>query len=118
MKNLGRWLAIAWLFTAVTNTFGAASGDLRLIEAVKKIDVKMVRSLIAQHVDVNAVEVDGSTALHWAAQRDNSEIVDLLIAAGANAKSQTRYNVTPLALACMNGNAGMIERLLGAGADA
>src|SRR5580693_9943981 len=90
MKNLGRWLAIACLFTVAANAFGAASGDLRLIEAVKKTDVKAVRSLIALHVDVNAVEVDGSTALHWAAQRDNAEIVDLLITAGASAKAQTR----------------------------
>ena len=41
--------------------------------------------------------MDGSTALHWAAQRDNVEIVDLLLAAGANPKTATRYNVTPLA---------------------
>jgi ankyrin repeat protein len=95
----------------------AASGDLRLIEAVKKTDVKTVRALIAQRVDVNAAEVDGSTSLHWAARRDSLEIVDLLIAAGANAQAVTRYNVTPLALACTNGNAAIIEHLLKAGAD-
>ena len=47
------------------------AGDLRLIDAVKNNDAAAVRSLIAQRVDVNATEVDGSTALHWAAQRDN-----------------------------------------------
>ena len=67
---------------------------MRLIDAVKNKDVKAVRSLLAQHVDVNAAEADGSTALHWAAQRDNLEIADLLIAAGANAKAATRYNIT------------------------
>jgi len=100
---------------AVSTCFGA---DLRLIEAVKRDDAKIVRSLIAQHVDVNAAEVDGSTPLHWAAQRDNPEIVDLLLAAGASAKAATRYNVTPLSLASMNGNAAIIERLLKAGVDA
>ena len=55
---------------------------------------------------------DGSTALHWAAQRNNAQLVDLLLAAGANAKAATRYNITPLYLAALNGNAAIIERLL------
>ena len=114
MKNLTRCLAMAWLLVAGTTCFGA---DLRLIDAVKKNDAKTARSLIAQRVDVNAAEADGSTALHWAAQRDNPEIASLLIAAGANARAATRYNVTPLELACMNGNADIVERLLAAGAD-
>ena len=37
--------------------------------------------------------------------------------AGANAKASTRYNITPLYLAAVNGNAAIIERLLKAGAD-
>ena len=96
----------------------AFAADLRLIDAVKKTDAKAVRSLIAQRVDINASEPDGSTALQWAAQRNNVELVDLLLAAGANPKTANRYNVTPLALASMNGNAAIIERLLKAGAGA
>ena len=49
---------------------------------------------------------------------ENLEIADLLIAAGAKVNAATRYNITPLSLACGNGNAAMIERLLKAGADA
>jgi ankyrin repeat protein len=107
------WFAIA-LFSLGTS-YGA--NDLRLIEAVKKSDAKAVRTLLAQHADVNAVEADGSTALHWAAQRDELEIAGLLLGAGANAKASTRYNITPLSLACVNGDAALIERLLTAGAD-
>jgi ankyrin repeat protein len=95
--------------------FGA---DIRLIEAVKKSDVGAVRSLITQRSDVNATEPDGSTALHWAAQRNNLEVAELLLTAGANAKSTNRYKVTPLSLAAMNGNGELIERLLTAGAGA
>jgi uncharacterized protein len=96
----------------------AFAADLRVVEAVKKSDPKAVRSLISQRAEVNATEPDGSTALHWAAQRDNVEMVEILLAAGANARTANRYNVTPLALAAMNGNAAIIERLLKAGAEA
>jgi ankyrin repeat protein len=106
-------LVLVSLFVATC--FGAS--DLRLIQAVKKADVAAVRSLLAQHSDVNATEADGSTALHWAAQRDTTEIANLLIASGANVKAATRYNITPLSLACTNGNAAIIESLLKAGAD-
>jgi ankyrin repeat protein len=93
------------------------ASDLRLIDAVKDNDAATVRSLIAQRVDVNTIETDGSTALHWAAQRDNPEIASLLLAAGANPKAANRYNVTPLFLAATNGSAAIIGRLLEAGAD-
>jgi uncharacterized protein len=96
----------------------AAASDLRLIEAAKKSDVHATRALLAQHLNPNAREADGSTALHWAAQRDNPEVVDLLIAAGADVKAETAYRITPLSLACTNGDATIIEHLLKAGADA
>ncbi len=60
----------------------AAGADLRLIQAAKKSDVKGVRALLQQKAGIFAVEADGSTALHWAAQQDNVEIVDLLLQAG------------------------------------
>jgi ankyrin repeat protein len=96
--------------------FGAA-GDVRLIDAVKKSDARTARSLITTKIDVNATDVDGSTALHWAVQRDSVELVDLLLASGANPKAATRYSITPLHLACMSGNAAILERLLKAGVD-
>jgi ankyrin repeat protein len=117
MGNRAKWFGIASLLFAGLTGLRAAPADLRLIDAVKKTDVKAVRALIAQRVDVNAAEVDGSTALHWAARLGQPEIVDILAAAGANARAATRYKVTPLSLACMRGNAAIIERLLKAGAD-
>ena len=57
------------------------------------------------------------TALHWAAYQDDLETPALLVRAGANAKAANRYGVTPLSLACTNGNAAMVELLLKAGAD-
>ena len=114
MKNLPAWFSICGILILLMlgSVQAAAPSDLRLIDAVKKSDVKSIRSLIAEHVDVNATDIDGSTALLWAAQRDNAEIVDTLLASGANAKAATRYNVTPLSMACVNGNAAIIDRLL------
>ena len=69
-------------------------------------------------VDVNAAQVDGTTALHWAAYHDDAETVALLVRAGANVNAVNRYGVPPLAQACTNGNAAIVKLLLEAGADA
>src|SRR5260370_27580776 len=90
----------------------AAGSSLRLIEAARSGDAQTVRAFLAQHVPVNAAEPDGSTALHAAVRFDNLEIADLLLAAGANVKAATRYNITPLSLACANGNPALVERFL------
>src|SRR5262249_28433650 len=57
----------------------AAAGDLRVISAVKNRDADAVRTLLAQHVDVNATQSDGATALHWAVHQDDLAMVDQLI---------------------------------------
>jgi ankyrin repeat protein len=89
-----------------------------LIDAAKNNDLDAIRRQIRDGVPVNAVEPDGSTALHWAIRQNNAEIARLLLAAGANPAAANRYNVTPLHLAASNGNAEIIELLLKAGVDA
>ena len=66
---------------------------------------------------MNTSQPDGVTALHWAVQWDHAEIADLLIGAGAKVNAADHYEVTPLALACTNASAGMVKRLLTAGAN-
>ena len=99
-------------------SFGATLSDSRLMDAVKQDNLGAVKTALAQGANVNATEADGATALHWAAQGNNDEMVAALLAAGAKAETKTRFNVTPLSLAASNGNAKMIARLLDAGADA
>ena len=97
---------------------GAAARELPLVEAVKAGSAESVRALLDQRVDVNAAEVDGATALHWAVRGEEASVVGMLLAAGADGTVANRYGVTPLSLACLTGNAGIITQLLEAGADA
>jgi ankyrin repeat protein len=95
----------------------AAANSVPLIDAVKAGNVEGVRALLKQRVDVNAALPDGTTALHWAAHTNSTELARLLLAAGANANAANRYGVTPLTLAASSGNAALAETLLKAGAD-
>ena len=63
--------------------------------------------MLQERVDVNAAQPDGMTALHWAIYRDDEVTAGLLLRAGAAAATATRYGVTPLSLACTNGNVSL-----------
>lgn len=111
------FLAVVTLIVTAGAVGAAQLADLRLSEAVRNRDVAEVRTLLARRVDVNASRGDGATALHWAALRDDGEIADMLIRAGARVNAVDDRSVTALLLACMNGSAAMVDRLLRAGAD-
>jgi ankyrin repeat protein len=108
----------AWAVAAVLS-LGAvhAATDAPLADAVEHRDQAKARALLKQRVDVNAAQVDGMTALHWATYHDDHEIVEALLRAGANVRATNRYGFTPLSLACTNGSGAIVERLLTAGAD-
>jgi len=108
---------VAVVAIALSGLTMAAATDPRLIQAVKNRDVDSVRALLKQRVDVNATQGDGATALHWAAQRDDVAIADLLIRAAARANVADDLGATPLHVACTNRSGSMVERLLGADAD-
>src|SRR5262245_14904056 len=95
----------------------SAAADAPLADAMEKMDRAAVRELLQRRADVNAPQVDGMTALHWATYLDDLDSVELLVRAGANVKSVNRYGVAPLSLAITNGNSAMVDRLLQAGAD-
>jgi ankyrin repeat protein len=76
--------AAAVLVLAALSVAAAGRGEAPLIDAVKQGDTKAVRELMQRRVDVNATEVDGTTALHWAVYRNDLAMVDQLIRAGAN----------------------------------
>jgi uncharacterized protein len=112
-------LLLALLLAAAPAAGASTPGGPLLAEAVKRGDMEGVRALLRRKADVNAAEGDGMTALHWAAYRDDVEMLKLLLAAGADFRAATRVGaLTPLFLACANGNPVAVEALLRAGADA
>jgi len=111
MKLVGVFLSAVLLF--------AAPNDTRVADAAMQGNREAVRGLLKQAADVNAAQGDGMTALHWAASKDDVEMAQMLLYAGANVRAATRLGgITPLWMAAQNGNARMIEMLLEAGADA
>jgi uncharacterized protein len=96
---------------------GTALAASDVADAAMRGDRAAVRAAVARKADVNVTQVDGSTALHWAAERDDVEMADLLIRAGARITAKTREGITPLQLAATNGSTAMIDRLLKAGAN-
>jgi ankyrin repeat protein len=89
-----------------------------LADAAEQRDQAGVRTLLKTGADVNAAQVDGTTAVHWAAHHDDTETLTLLVRARANVNAVNRYGVPPLALASTNGSAAAVTLLLEAGADA
>src|SRR2546428_12910593 len=93
----------------------AATADLA--DAVMNGNKAAVRSLLQKKADVNAVQTDGTTALHWAVRLDDLDTAELLLRSGANVSAVTRAGATPLQLAAVNGNAAIIAAPIKPGAD-
>ena len=95
----------------------SALAESQLADAAEKSDRTVIRTLLEQCADVNAPQVDGMTALHWAAYHDDLETARLLVEAKANVSATNRYGVPPLSLACQNGSTSTVELLLEHGAS-
>ena len=119
---VGRGVGVAIMLAAAAAFFAgagvaAAAVDLPLIDAVRAGDIERARALIADGVDVDTSDGDGTTALHWAALNDDVSAAQALIAAGAQVEASNRFGATPLALAAENGSPAFLVLLLDAGAD-
>ena len=104
------------LAVLIAAALASAATSSEVADAVARADKAGVRALLQKNADVNAPQVDGTTALHWAAQADDLETAELLIRAGAKVMQPNQAGATTLLLACINGSAAMIEALVKAGA--
>lgn len=113
MRHAFRTIAIAFLFTS--GICPAVRSEVA--DAVMLGDKPAVRALLEKKADVNATQVDGTTALHWAVQANDLEMTEMLLKAGARVSAANHLGATPMLLAAMNGSAAILERLVLAGAD-
>src|SRR5579862_1901593 len=81
------------------------AASLQPADAAQHQQWEALRTIVRQHVDVNAPQPDGTTALGWAAHWNNLESVNLLLRAGADPKRTNRYGASALSEAAALGNA-------------
>ena len=95
-----------------------AAPDSPVADAAQRGDLAAVRRLLREGADVNAAQGDGMTALHWAAERGNGELAEVLLYAGARVDAGTRIgHYTPLHLAARAAHGQVVALLLDAGSD-
>ena len=87
-------------------------------DAAERGDAQELERLLREGADVNASQGDGMTALHWASMNGRTDLVEMLLYAGATVQPSTRLGgYTPLHLASNEGHAAVVLELLGGGAD-
>src|SRR5215468_224424 len=118
MRNSRILICALAIFLIGAAAAGFGAGRSEIADAAMKDNKAAVRALIQQKADVNAAQIDGSTAVHWAVYHDDFDLLNILIAAGARIDAVTREGVSPLQMASLYGDPKIIEALLKAGADA
>jgi uncharacterized protein len=106
------WLVV--MLACLPLCAGAAS----LGETIRDGDHAAAMAMINDGADVNAPLGDGSTPLHWAVYKVDSELVSTLLKRGANPNVHNLLGATPLSEAANLANAELVRLLLKAKADA
>jgi ankyrin repeat protein len=95
----------------------AARADSPLADLIESDRRVAALELIAEGVDVNAAQGDGTTPLHWAAYNLDAALVGVLLAHGAKPDAKNIFGASPLSEAVKAGNAQLVQLLLKAGAE-
>ena len=107
----------AKLLPAGASPQAAQSAGLQLVRAAERGDSPAALNLLRAGADPRSRDVDGTTALHWAAHVGDAVLAKALIRAGADVQSQNDYGATPMSAAAEVGSAAVLTELLKAGAD-
>jgi ankyrin repeat protein len=94
---------------------------LLLLLVIQNNSIKTMKFFIEKNININLQDNRGETALMYAIDYDNIEMIRLLLNAGANPNVLNTHNHTALTLAIVgnsSNNIEIIEMLLNAGADA
>ncbi|XP_012835989.1 PREDICTED: ankyrin-1-like [Erythranthe guttata] len=90
--------------------------DTPLILALQKRRFITSKYLINRGADITIADRKGKTSLHYAAEQDNKELMQMLLSKGADIESNS-VNGTPLQCAAASGNVESVRLLLGHGAN-
>jgi ankyrin repeat protein len=113
-----RRFACSSVFALSLSALLAAASSSPVADAAMKGDRDALRALLKQGADVSGAQGDGMSALHYAAERGDVEMTEMLVYAGANVGATTRIGqYTPLHLASQAGSATVVQALLKAGAN-
>lgn len=88
-----------------------------LIEAVNKRNYRDVLDLVEKGASVDAIGVEGDTALMAAIRKDRMKVVDLFIQEGCNVNQKNFDENNALSLAVILGKKEAVEKLIKAGAN-
>ncbi|KAG6434904.1 hypothetical protein SASPL_106548 [Salvia splendens] len=94
----------------------ALKGDTPLIEAANAGHINVVEFLIIHKAQLQAANKKGFTALHYAVQKDNRDLMELLLNNGAPTEKDS-VDGTPLQIAASQGQLKSIKLLLKFGAE-
>jgi len=84
--------------------------------AAARGDIEAIERMVSSQFSIDTGDYDGRTALHLASAEGQLDVVDFLIAKGANVDVVDRWGVGPLQDAIENKHDHIIERLVEAGA--
>lgn len=88
------------------------------IDAIKRADIGKIKELIDSGVDVNGKDKQGATPLFYSIEKDNKEIVTILLNNGAIINAiKDASGSTPIHYAVNKGNEEIINLLINARAD-
>ena len=90
------------------------------LKAATRGDMDVLKSYLAGKHAAEYLKVtdrQGYTALHLAAKAGKLDVIDALVAAGANIEATGSIHYTPLAIAVSSGRTDALRRLLARGAD-
>ncbi len=91
--------------------FLATQGQLKVVDETD-VDEEGKPRLVYCHPDLNVTCCEGRTSLHIASRMGHSDVVQILLAKGANCNQQDQEGSAPLHLAAKDGYTDIVEHLL------